>query len=116
MIEKIKEGIVFPLDDKRFPIRRSISYGKTGSDRAEQCALSRAIVLSFGIGNRYFGEEDIRLPRDLMRSNNEYDMSPEEGPCVVVAGIDFVVSAAVAIRVVVPVTIRANIVIVVVVV
>lgn len=65
------------------------------------------------MNDRYFGEEDIGLPWDLVRSDDECDMSPEESPCVIAAGVNFVVSPAVAVRVVIYITAHSGITVVV---
>ena len=111
MVEKAKERIVFSLDDKRLPVRGLISHGIRGAEGEGRCLLSGAVIFSFGMNDRHFGEEDVGLPGDLVRSNDESHVSPKESSCVVAACIDFVVGAAVAVpvRVVVSITARADI-------
>lgn len=99
VVEKAEEGIILSFDDKGLPVRRSISHGIRGAGGSAWYVLSRAVVFSFGMNDRHFGEEDVRLPNDLVRSNKENDVSPKESSCFIAACIDFVVSAAVATRV-----------------
>ena len=76
MVEKAEERVVFSLDDKRLPIRGSISNGIKDTRRSRQSILPRAIIFSFRINDRHFGEEDVRVLRTFVRYNNESDMSP----------------------------------------
>lgn len=78
MVEKAEERIVFSLDDKRLPVRKSISYGIRSAEGAGRYLLSRAVVFSFGMNDRHFGEENVRFTGGLVRSNDEGDRSSSQ--------------------------------------
>lgn len=86
---------------------RSATVSKVQRDQG-QYVLSRGVVFSFRMNDRHFGEEDIGLPRDFVRCDDESDMSPKESPRVVEACVDVIVGAAVAVGIVVSITARAG--------
>lgn len=65
------------------------------------------------MNNCYFDKKNVKLLKNLMRYNNESNVSSQKRPCIVEACVDLVISAAVAVNIILFITTHADITVVV---
>ena len=95
MIEETEDRIIFSLDNKRFSVRYRLVIIFKGVQA--YCLLPRTIIFSLRMNKGCLCEEEIRLAGDIVRGDNESDMSPEESSRFIKARIDVVVCATITV-------------------